>query len=132
MRLFLVAAAVIAVALPASADAQRSGGFGFGSSSSSGSAGSGAQGGDRWRDNPDFERDDRYDRDDDRRDRRRRGGVIVLGGYGGYGHRDINRSWQPDSFNDWWHERPHRSHPAWMSRNGNCERQYWSGGGWRC
>lgn len=41
-------------------------------------------------------------------------------------------AWRHDSFNDWWHERPHRSHPAWMSRNQNCERVYWSGGGWTC
>jgi hypothetical protein len=41
-------------------------------------------------------------------------------------------AWRHDSYNDWWHERPHRSHPAWMSRNQNCERMYWSGGGWRC
>ena len=40
--------------------------------------------------------------------------------------------WRSNSYNDWWHERPHRSHPAWMSRNQNCERMYWSGGGWRC
>jgi len=41
-------------------------------------------------------------------------------------------AWRHDSYNDWWHERPHRSYPAWMSRNQNCERMYWSGGGWRC
>lgn len=41
-------------------------------------------------------------------------------------------AWRYDSFNDWWHERPQRSYPAWMSRNQNCERMYWSGGGWRC
>ncbi len=123
MRLVLVAAA-IAVAVPSAAEAQRPGGSGF----SSAGAGSGASARDRMRDNPDFGRDDR----DDRHDRRRRGHVILLGGYGGYADRDIDRSWQPDSFNDWWHERPHRSHPAWMSRNENCERMYWSGGGWRC
>jgi hypothetical protein len=41
-------------------------------------------------------------------------------------------AWRADSYNDWWHERPHRSYPAWMTRNQNCERIYWSGGGWRC
>ena len=41
-------------------------------------------------------------------------------------------AWRADSYNDWWHERPQRSYPAWMSRNQNCERMYWSGGGWRC
>ena len=41
-------------------------------------------------------------------------------------------AWRPESFNDWWHERPHRSLPRWMSINSNCERMWWSGGGWRC
>jgi hypothetical protein len=41
-------------------------------------------------------------------------------------------AWRADSYNDWWHERPHRAYPAWMARNQNCERMYWSGGGWRC
>lgn len=122
MRLFLMAAAAVAVAVPAAADAQRSGGSGF----TNANAESGARGRDRWRDHRDFERP----RDgENRRDRRRRGDVYLYNGYGGG---DIDRSWQPDSFNDWWHERPHRSHPAWMSRNEDCQRMYWSGGGWRC
>ena len=41
-------------------------------------------------------------------------------------------AWRHDSFNDWWHERPQRSYPAWMSRNQNCERQWWSGTTLRC
>jgi hypothetical protein len=40
--------------------------------------------------------------------------------------------WRAESYNDWWHERPWRAYPAWMTRNQNCERQYWSGGGWTC
>ena len=40
--------------------------------------------------------------------------------------------WRAESYNDWWHSRPERSYPAWMSRNQNCERKWWSGGGWRC
>jgi hypothetical protein len=40
--------------------------------------------------------------------------------------------WRAESYNDWWHERPWRAYPAWMTRNKNCERQYWSGGGWTC
>jgi hypothetical protein len=40
--------------------------------------------------------------------------------------------WQAESYNDWWHERPWRAYPAWVNRNQNCERQYWTGGGWRC
>ena len=40
--------------------------------------------------------------------------------------------WRPDSFNDWWHERPDRSMPRWMQNNQNCQRLWWSGGNWRC
>ena len=40
--------------------------------------------------------------------------------------------WQPESFNDWWHERPERSYPRWLMHNQDCQRQWWSGGGWRC
>lgn len=43
-----------------------------------------------------------------------------------------NRSFAPDSYNGWWHDRPDRSMPRWMSQNENCERRWWSGGGWRC
>ena len=43
-----------------------------------------------------------------------------------------NRSFAPDSYNDWWHDRPDRSYPRWMSRNEGCQRVWWSGGGWRC
>ena len=24
-------------------------------------------------------------------------------------------AWRADSYNDWWHERPHRSYPAWIA-----------------
>ena len=40
--------------------------------------------------------------------------------------------WRAESYNDWWHERPWRAYPAWVTRNQSCERQYWSGGGWTC
>ena len=40
--------------------------------------------------------------------------------------------WRSDSFNDWWHDRPHRSLPRWVRHNQNCERRYWAGGAWRC
>ena len=79
----------------------------------------------------DFRRGDRRGHDRDRRDRRR--------------HRDVDgfvylddREWQGDtawrhnSYNDWWHERPHRSFPRWVRNNQGCERQWWSGAGWRC
>lgn len=43
-----------------------------------------------------------------------------------------NRSWDPDSYNDWWHDRPDRAFPRWMRHNQDCQRIWWSGGGWRC
>ena len=72
-------------------------------------------------------------RDDRRRDRRR-GDVVVLGGYGYGGEWALynNRAFDPDSYNDWWHERPGRSYPRWMQNNQGCERRWWGGGGWRC
>lgn len=58
-------------------------------------------------------------------------------GYGdGYyeGDYDANRSFDPDRWNDWWHERPERSFPRWVWRNRDCteDRMWWSGAGWRC
>ena len=41
-------------------------------------------------------------------------------------------SWRPESFNDWWHERPNRAYPAWMSRNRDCQRTWWDGSVLRC
>ena len=40
--------------------------------------------------------------------------------------------WRSNGFNDWWHDRPDRAFPRWVSNNQNCERQWWSGAGWRC
>ena len=59
------------------------------------------------------------------------------GGFGGFypGLRDgydINQGWASDSYNDWWHDRPDRAYPRWMSDNQDCKRLWWSGGGWRC
>ena len=36
-------------------------------------------------------------------------------------------AWRAESFNDWWHERPNRSYPAWVMRNRDCQRRYWQG-----
>ena len=90
----------------------------------------------------DFRRDcfegRRGDRSDGRRgDRRhRRGGScdsdVVLGVYGGEWALYNNRTWESDSYNDWWHDRPDRAFPRWMQHNDNCQRLWWSGGGWRC
>jgi hypothetical protein len=55
---------------------------------------------------------------------------------GGWGYFDpnINRSWDSDSFNDWWHDRPDRAFPRWVRHNRNCtpDRMWWSGSGWHC
>jgi hypothetical protein len=57
--------------------------------------------------------------------------AAIFGGWGWY-DADLNRSWESNSFNDWWHDRPDRSFPRWVRQNQNCERMWWSGGGWRC
>ena len=64
---------------------------------------------------------------DRRRDRDRRGDVF-------FPYRDYQGDtlWRPDSFNDWWHDRPERAFPRWVGANRKCERLWWSGGGWRC
>lgn len=47
-----------------------------------------------------------------------------------------NRSWDSDSYNDWWHDRPDRAFPRWVQeqRGGPCQadRMWWSGSGWHC
>jgi hypothetical protein len=48
-----------------------------------------------------------------------------------------NRSWEPDSYNDWWHDRPDRAYPRWVQEQrmrGTCtpDRMWWSGSGWHC
>ena len=71
-------------------------------------------------------RRDRGDRGDRRRDRGFDGvGYLAIPEYQG------DSAFRPDGFNDWWHSRPDRSEPRWL-RSNNCERQYWTGGGWRC
>ena len=54
---------------------------------------------------------------------------------GGYVYEDRewqgDTAWRPTSYNDWWHESP-RSFPRWMQNNQDCQRMWWSGGGWRC
>jgi hypothetical protein len=52
--------------------------------------------------------------------------------YGGEWALHNNRGWAPDSYNDWWHDRPDRAYPRWTRTNQNCERIWWSGSGWRC
>lgn len=48
-----------------------------------------------------------------------------------------NRSWAPDSYNDWWNDRPDRAYPRWVQeqhKRGTCsaDRMWWSGSGWHC
>ncbi len=54
--------------------------------------------------------------------------------YGGEWALYNNRSWEPDSYNDWWHDRPDRAFPRWVQHNQNCteDRMWWSGSGWHC
>jgi hypothetical protein len=47
-------------------------------------------------------------------------------GYGGYDF-DGNRSFDPQKWNDWWHDRPDRAYPRWMNRNQDCARRWYSG-----
>ena len=56
------------------------------------------------------------------------------GGYNDYGDFDGNRSFDPDKWNDWWHDRPDRAFPRWVWNNQNCapDRMWSSGSGWRC
>lgn len=48
-----------------------------------------------------------------------------------------NRSFEPNSYNDWWNDRPDRAYPRWVQEQrarGTCEpdRMWWSGSGWHC
>lgn len=70
-----------------------------------------------------------------RHDRGRHGRNTADGGWwGGWYDPDFNRSWDSDSFNDWWHDRPDRAYPRWVQHNDGCDPdRMWQGGGiWRC
>jgi len=84
-------------------------------------------------------RDVRRDHRDGRRDR----GFSCCDGAFGWSYVDgqwalyNNRSWEPDSYNDWWNDRPDRAYPRWVQeqrRSGTCDpdRVWWSGSGWHC
>ncbi|HEY0630332.1 MAG TPA: hypothetical protein VGD23_13485, partial [Sphingomicrobium sp.] len=65
-------------------------------------------------------------------DRRRgRGSDVIVGTWGGEWALYNNRSFESDSYNDWWHDRPDRSYPRWVT-SGKCDRMWWGGGAWRC
>jgi hypothetical protein len=73
--------------------------------------------------------------DSGRHDRRHHGRGDADGGWwGGWYDADLNRSWDSDSYNDWWHDRPDRAYPRWVQHNEGCEAdRMWQGGGvWRC
>jgi hypothetical protein len=57
---------------------------------------------------------------------------VVMDWYGGEWALYNNRSWEPDSYNDWWHDRPDRAYPAWMRRNQDCQRMWYSADTLRC
>lgn len=76
-----------------------------------------------WRDGG-----DRGDRDR----RRSRRDVVAWAWHDGDWAYHNNRAFSPDSYNDWWHDRPDRAFPRWMQNNQDCKRLWWSGGGWRC
>ncbi|MFC7535936.1 hypothetical protein ACFQPG_00980 [Sphingomonas sp. GCM10030256] len=132
--LILASAAVLAAAVPSAASAE--------SWSNSGvTVHRGGAGHDRGtvfgRDRRGFDCDLRRDRRHDgrggHRDRRPVECNVFAGGwYGGEWALYNNRTWEPDSYNDWWHDRPDRAFPRWVGSNANCDRRWWSGGGWRC
>src|SRR5437899_48378 len=66
-------------------------------------------------------------RDGDRRRFNRCRTDVVMDWNGGEWALYNNRSFAPDSYNDWWHDRPDRAYPAWMRRNQDCQRQWFSG-----
>lgn len=65
---------------------------------------------------------------------RSRGGQtdVVMDWYGGEWAEYNNRSWNSDSYNDWWHDRPDRAYPAWMHHNQDCQRMWFAGDTLRC
>ena len=69
------------------------------------------------------------DRRFDRRSDGSSGGVWVNGGE--WAHYN-NRTFSADSYNDWWHDNPNHSQPAWVRNNQNCDRQYFAGDVLRC
>jgi hypothetical protein len=92
---------------------------------------------DRFAGSPGFRgdlcRESRRDRDGDRRRSRNVcRSDVVMDWYGGEWALYNNRSWSPDSYNDWWHDRPDRAYPAWMRHNEGCARQWYAADTLRC
>ena len=116
MRALLLSAAISLVAIPVSPVQALNPNAGQSDSARSVTVHRGGGFDNRWRDGR-F----RHDR-----------GEVDLVTYGGEWALYNNRSWESDSYNDWWHDRPERAYPRWMMNNQNCARMWWSGGGWRC
>jgi hypothetical protein len=139
-QLFGIAAAVAASAFPATpamADSSRAPFAAFGSAPAfSGST----KGGIPVRIHRGFNGGGRHDGDGHDRDHHRRnhdrGDMVVLGdGFGWYGGQWAlynNRTFESDSYNDWWHDQPWRAYPRWMSQNLGCDRRWYSGDVLRC
>jgi hypothetical protein len=66
------------------------------------------------------------------RHRHDRSGVLIDWGWNGDWAYFNNRTFEPDSYNDWWHDRPDRAYPHWMQTNQNCARMWYSGDTLRC
>jgi len=71
--------------------------------------------------------DGNADRGDRRRVSRACNSDVLMDWYGGEWARWNNRSWEPTSYNDWWHEEPSRAYPAWMRHNQDCARRWYAG-----
>lgn len=124
MMLLGLAASAGAMALaPAPATAQSWAGQGFAISSGSQSTGTTS---------PSSCRDSGGCFGSDRRRHRRDDGVIGTWVESGQWARYNNRSFESDSYNDWWHDQPWRAYPRWMSKNENCDRMWYSGNVLRC
>jgi hypothetical protein len=133
MRMLLGLASLVAIALPSSVNAQST----IVTQGFSASSGSGRVHRDDFgrRGEPRLQGCDRRgSRADGDRRGRRSSCEISTGTWvdGGEWALYNNRSWESDSYNDWWHDQPWRSYPRWVSKNEDCQRQWWSGGGWRC
>jgi len=89
------------------------------------------RGGEGWRDGRIADHRGRHERHG-RHGRYRDRGDYSFVYYGGEWARWNNRSFEPESYNDWWHERPNRSLPRWTQNNRDCRQQYWTSAGWTC
>lgn len=119
MRTLLFAVATIALAAPMPATAQSAPSLQLSARSGGGHHGGG------------FDRRDgrRHDgRRDGRRDRR--GDSVVY--YDDYREYQGDTAWKSDSFNDWWHDRPDRAYPRWVTANQDCQRKWFAGDTLRC